>query len=71
MLARRANVIISYSYARAYMNECQRNFFLADCIVSLIVKCERYVIVCLSTVIAVLLRARHVVKILFQIFYCD
>jgi hypothetical protein len=71
LLTRRVNVIISYSYARAYMNECQRNLFLAGCIVSLIVKCERYVIVCLSTVTAVLLRTRHVVKILFQIFYSD
>lgn len=69
VLVRRLNVIISYSYARAYMNECQRNFFLAACIVSLIVKCERYVIVRQSTVIAALLRTRHVVKILFPIFY--
>jgi len=38
VFVRRVNVIISYSYARAYMNECRRNFFLADCIVSLIVK---------------------------------
>jgi len=70
VMVKRVNVIISYSYARAYMNECQRNFFLADCIVSLTVKCERCVIVCLSIVIAVLLRTRHV-KILFKIFYCN